>query len=139
MYSLPSSLNNRVELTQNIQQERSPHLSPPPRHERSQPPQASQLDLLVLLGKSFEPPLKIEPVPVNVTVGFEQRFWLVHQPTGLRILGQFTYNEAQEILELTAKWDWEVDPVTREPACCYQLMSLLERICKPKKVLECAV
>lgn len=136
MYSLPSSLNNRVELTQNIQQERSPHLSPPPQHERSQQSEAHQLNLLTLLEKPQKPELCIQPIPAILTVGFEQRFWLVHQPSGLKLPGQFSYQEAEGILELTLLWDWEVDPKTRKPACHHYLLCLLKDICKPQKALE---
>jgi len=106
---------------------------------RSQPPQASQLDLLALLEKSLEPALRIEVVPVDVTVGYSEKFCLIHQESGLRVPGQFTSCEAKEILKMTALWDWQVDLKTREPACRHYLVSLLEGICKPPMTLEVAV
>ncbi len=112
---------------------------PPPRHERSQLPQVSQLDLLAL-EKSLEPPLQIEPVPVNVTVGVEQRFWLIHQASGLRVPGQFSQSEAEYILKATSEgWDWEIEYRPRTPNCSRRLFCLLSTICTSEKVLEVAV
>lgn len=113
--------------------------SPQVQQGRSQPPQACQLDLLVLTEKSLEPALRLEVVPANVTVGSCERFYLVHQESGLRVPWQFSRCEAEEILKVTALWDWTVDPRTREPACRYRLLWLLEGICNPKKVLGVAV
>jgi hypothetical protein len=114
---------------------RLPHLS---LQERSQHPKAHQLNLLTLQDLPQEPALYIETVPVNLTLGVEQRFWLVHQPTGLRVPGQFSRREAEYIFSATEKWDWEIDLKTREPACCYRFLWLLESICKPKKALGVA-
>ena len=118
-------------------QVRSQHLSPQ-NSERSQPPQSSQLDLLALLEKSLEPALRIETVPIDITVGSSEKFWLIHQNSHLRVPGQFTICEAKEILKVTAGWDWTVDLKTREPACRYQLLNLLNRVCTPQKGLEVA-
>lgn len=140
MYSLPSSLNNRVELTQNIQLERSPHLSPPPRHERSQSPQTCQLSLLAFTEKSLEPALRIESVPVGLTVGNSERFCLIHQDSQLRIPGQFSRAEAEHILKATEFWDWQIiDSRPRTPRCSYRLFCLLSTVCTPQKALEVAV
>jgi len=129
-----NSLNKSA---QKLQEFSAPHLSLSlQQDEQSQQPKAHQLNLLVLQELPQELALYIEPVHANLTVGFEQRFWLVHQPTGLRLLGQFGYQEAKCILEATKRWDWEVDLKTREPACRYRLLWLLESICKPSKALE---
>lgn len=108
-------------------------------HGRSQPPQASQLNLLALLEKSLEPPLRIEPVPVNLTVGIEQRFWLIHQESGLWVPGQFSRVEAEYIFKTTAEWDWEIRHRPRTPNWNKRLLSLLTTVCTPPgKALECA-
>ena len=45
-----------------------PLRSPQVQHKRSQPPQASQLNLLALLEQSFKPKLKVKLVPINLTL-----------------------------------------------------------------------
>ena len=128
--------NPLTESAQKLQEFSVSHLSLPPQQDRqSQPPQASQLDLLALLGKSLEPPLQIEPVPVNVTVGVEQRFWLIHQASGLRVPGQFSQSEAEFILKTTERWDWEIEYRPRTPNCSYRLLCLVNRVCTPQKAL----
>lgn len=111
--------------------------SPQVQHERSPQSEACQLNLLAPL-KPQEPALRIEAIPANVTVGSSERFCLIHQGSGLRIPGEFTRCEAEQILKVTHDWDWEVDPITREPGCRYRLLWLLESICKPQKPLEVA-
>lgn len=112
------------------------HLSPPlQQQERSACSSASPEP------EPQEPALRIELVPANARVGINnsyERFWLIHQASELRIPGQFSYCEAEEILKVTHAWNWTVDPRTREPGCRYQLLNLLERICKPQKVFEVA-
>lgn len=116
-----------------------PLRSPQVQHKRLPQPEAYQLNLLTLLEKSLESALQIEPVPVNVTVGVEQRFWLVHQPTGLRVPGQFSQAEAEYILGVTEKWNWAIEYRPRTPNCNKRLLSLLTAVCTPpSKVLECA-
>ena len=101
--------------------------------------QTSSLNLLASLDKKLESvALRIETIPANATVGRSERFYLIHQLSQLQIPGQFTYCEAKEILKLTHAWDWTVDPKTRVPACHYQLLNLLEDVCRPQKVLEVA-
>jgi hypothetical protein len=104
--------------------------------ERSQPPQANQLDLLALLEKSLEPALRIELVPVNVAVGIGQRFWLIHQQSGLQVPGQLSQTEAEYILKTTEHWDWGIEYRPRTPNCNKRLLSLLTAVCTPQKVLE---
>jgi hypothetical protein len=53
---------------------------------------------------------------------------LVHYESGLNIPGQFTYDEAKEILLTTRYWDWELDR-NRIPRCVERLLPLLENIC----------
>ena len=122
--------------TQDLQA-RSQHLSPQ-NSERSQPSQSSQLDLLALLEKSFEPALRIEAVPSDIAVGISEKFWLIHQNSQLRVPGQFSGHEAEYILQVTSGWDWTVDLKTREPACRSQLLNLLNHVCTPQKPLEVA-
>lgn len=99
----------------------------------------SPLNLLALLDKKLESAaLRIEIIPTDATVGRGERFYLIHQLSQLQIPGQFTNYEAEEILKLTRAWDWTVDPKTRVPACHYQLLNLLEDVCRPQKVLEVA-
>jgi hypothetical protein len=95
--------------------------------------------LLALLEKSLEPALRIEAVPSDIAVGISEKFWLIHQNSQLRVPGQFTRCEAEEILKVIVGWDWTVDLKTREPACRYQLLTLLNRVCVPQKALEVAV
>lgn len=103
-----------------VQQGRSPEL------------EDHQLNLLALLEKPFEPPLQIEPVPDNLTVGEEPRFWLIHQESGLRVPGQFSQTEAEYILKATAEWDWEIRHRPRTPKCSNRLLSLLKTVCTPQ-------
>ena len=106
--------------------------------ERSPKLEAQQLNLLALLEKSFESALRIEAVPTDIAVGSSEKFWLIHQASQLRVPGQFTSCEAKEILKVTVGWDWTVVLKTREPACRYQLLNLLNRVCTPQKALEVA-
>ena len=51
----------------------------------------------------------------------------VHYESGLKLGGQFTYDEAKEILEITRYWSFTVDK-DRIPRCRNQLLSLVERV-----------
>lgn len=125
--SSASSKYSNESLKPQVQQGRSPEL------------EDHQLNLLALLEKPFEPPLQIEPVPDNLTVGEEPRFWLIHQESGLRVPGQFSQTEAEYILKTTEHWDWEIiDSRPRTPNCSYRLLCLLNRVCTPQKALEVA-
>lgn len=107
---------------------------------RSRLTEAHQLNLLALLEKPQKPALRIEATSANVTVGNSERFCLIHQESGLRIPGQFSYYEAQEVLVVSEKWDWELlDFNPRTPRCSYRLLCLLNRVCTPQKALEVAV
>jgi len=106
--------------------------------QRSRSSEVHQLNLLALLEKSKEQALSLEAVPIDLTVGVGERFWLIHQESGLRVPGQFNAAEVEHILKATEQWDWEIDLKTREPACRYRFLWLLESICKPKEVLGVA-
>lgn len=92
-------------------------------------PEAHQLSLLALLKKSQEPAIRIELIPIHLTVGTDERFWIIHQESGLQVPGQFSRCEAEYILAATKEWNWAVDLKTREPACRLKPLRLLERIC----------
>jgi hypothetical protein len=111
--------------------------APPQQFSEAQSPQlkAHQLNLLTLQELPLEPALSIEPIPVNLAVGTEPVFCLVHQPTGLRVPGQFSAQEAECILRVTEGWDWTVNLKTREPACRHRFLWLLEGICKESLVM----
>lgn len=120
------------------QQGRAQHISPQVLQEaQSLQSEAHQLNLLSLL-KPQKPALRIQAIPAEVAIDSSERFLLIHQQSGLRIPGEFTRCEAEQILKVTHDWDWEVNPVTRKPGCRHRLLWLLESICKPKKVLEVA-
>lgn len=102
--------------------------------ERSPLPEVHQLNLLALLEKPLESVLLIEIVPTHLTVGNDERFWLIHRESGLQVPGQFNRREAEQILETTKDWNWAVDPLTRQPACRWRLQGLLEHICSPQIV-----
>lgn len=105
------------------QEQRSPH----------------QLNFLFEREPSISPAaitLRIEPVPAHLTVNADERFNIVHYESDLSVPGQFSQEEAEEILQTTANWNWTVDPKTRVPACNRYLLSLLEQVCKPKKSAE---
>jgi hypothetical protein len=135
----PSTCNRRA--TANIEATDAsilPLLAPTTQQfPETQSPQleAHQLNLLTLQELPLEPELFIEPIPVNLAVGTEPVFCLVHQPTGLRVPGQFSAQEAEYILRVTEGWDWTVDLKTREPACRHRFLWLLEGICKESLVM----
>jgi hypothetical protein len=73
-------------------------------------------------------PLQIKAIPDNQRVTPDKFCKLVHYESGLNIPGQFTYDEAKEILETTRYWDFSLDR-DRIPRCVERLRSLLENIC----------
>lgn len=98
-------------------------------------PTYRQLQLFISQPSSFldgdDPPaypLQIKAIPYEKRVKPSDCCKLVHYESGLNIPGQFTYDEAKEILETTRYWDWELDP-HRIPRCVERLRSLLENIC----------
>ncbi len=74
-------------------------------------------------------PLHIEKLPEALQWWDEERFWLVHTESGLRVPGSWSAAEAQEILDLSKNWNWSLDGNRRVP-CALQLMALAESICK---------
>ena len=113
--------------------------SPRKKQARSPQPEVCQLSLLTLLDNpQKEPALRIEAVPAELIVNSNRCFWIIHQKSELRVPGQFSRQEAEQILEETKGWNWAVDPITREPAYKWRLLSLLEHICSGKAKLEVA-
>ncbi|MEN9567115.1 MAG: hypothetical protein RLZZ69_2311 [Cyanobacteriota bacterium] len=73
-------------------------------------------------------PLQIKAISYDSRVKPNNYCKLVHYESGLNIPGQFTYDEAKEILLTTRYWDWELDR-DRIPRCVERLLPLLENIC----------
>ena len=76
-----------------------------------------------------EYPLKIEPLPPALQWCGQERFWLIHIESGLRVPGSWTVDEAELILDLSRKWDWSIDK-QRRVVCGLQLLALAEAVCK---------
>jgi hypothetical protein len=76
-----------------------------------------------------EHPLYIEPLPPALQWWDEERFWLIHSETGLRVPGSWSADEAELILDLSKSWDWSIDD-NRRVACGIQLIALVESVCK---------
>lgn len=86
---------------------------------------------LPLFTEEIDPPaypLQIEAISYENRVNPNRYCKLVHLRSGLNIPGQFSYDEAKEILLTTRYWDWELDK-DRIPRCVERLRSLLENIC----------
>ena len=66
--------------------------------------------------------------PYKERVNRDRNCQLVHGDSGLKVPGQFTDDEAQEILETTRYWDFTLDK-ERVPRCRERLRLLLEQIC----------
>jgi hypothetical protein len=73
--------------------------------------------------------LHMESLPPALQWWEEERFWLIHSASGLRVPGSWSIDEAQSILDLSRNWDWSIDK-DRRVACGLQLMTLAEAICK---------
>ena len=73
-----------------------------------------QLKLWQLSQAEVEPeyPLHTEPLPSALQWWDEERFWLVHSATGLRVPGSWTVDKERRV------------------ACGLQLMALAEAVCK---------
>ena len=139
----PSTANRRGKAG-NIEQTAASILTPPftpkqDRRARSPQPEVRQLNLLALLeNPQKEPALRIEAVSAELIINSDRPFCIIHQKSKLQIPGQFSRQEAEQILEETKGWNWAVDPITREPAYKWRLLSLLEYICSGKAKLEVA-
>lgn len=73
-------------------------------------------------------PLQIGYIPDNQRITPDKFCKLIHYESGLNIPGQFTYDEAKEILLTSRYWDFSLDR-DRIPKCVSRLRSLLENIC----------
>jgi hypothetical protein len=139
----PSNTTRRAK-AQNIVKTHKTILTPKPsskqdRRARSPQPEVRQLNLLALLeNPQKEPALRIEVVPAELIVNSNRSFWIIHQKSELRVPGQFSRQEAEQIVEETKGWNWAVDPITHEPAYKWRLLSLLEYICSNQAKLEVA-
>lgn len=76
------------------------------------------------------PPDRLQPIaiPPQNRVNPNNLAQLVHYESGLNIPGQFTYDEAKEILVPSRYWDFSLLR-DRIPRCVERLRSLLENIC----------
>jgi hypothetical protein len=83
------------------------------------------------LWKSPQPehPLRIECLPDVLQWWDEERYWLVHEASGLRVPGSWSLAEAELIQDLSKHWDWSVDDCDHKVACGIQLLSLTEAVC----------
>ena len=73
-------------------------------------------------------PLQIKAIPPQNRFKPNNYCKLVHFESGLNIPGQFTYDEAKEILETTRYWDFSLLR-DRIPRCVERLRLLLEDVC----------
>ena len=139
----PSTANRRGKAG-NIEQTAASILTPPlsskqDRRARSPQPEVRQLNLLALLeNPQKEPALRIEAVSAELIINSDRPFCIIHQKSELQIPGQFSRQEAEQILEATKEWNWSVNSTTREPAYKWRLLSLLEYICSNQAKLEVA-
>ena len=106
----------------------------PVRSAQSPQQKPQQLNLFEIVPEREDPP----PYPLEiVSVRDRERvrpIWncrLVHYESGLKLGGQFTYDEAKQILGTTRYWDFTLDK-NRIPRCRNQLLSLLERVCSDR-------
>ena len=97
--------------------------------------QPKQLSLFKVITKREDPPpypLQIVSIPDRERVRPQWNCLLVHYESGLKLGGQFTYDEAKKILQTTRYWDFTLIE-DRMPRCRHQLLSLLERICRDRQ------
>lgn len=73
------------------------------------------------------PPLSIKSIPPEERIHPDLGLRLVHAETGLRLPGQFSFSEIEEIFFRSIDWDWSIDK-ERRPACYEKLLALLERV-----------
>ena len=98
---------------------------------QSPQPKPQQLNLFAPVSEQEDPPafpLQIEAIPDRDRLKPEWGCRLIHYESGLKLSGQFTHDEAREILQTTRFWDFTLVK-DRIPRCRNQLLSLLERIC----------
>jgi hypothetical protein len=102
--------------------------------KRSPQQKPQQLNLLTLIAKQEDPPaypLQITSVPHEDRLKSDWCCKLIHYESDLKLGGQFTYDEAQEILETTKYWDFTLIK-DRIPRCRSRLLLLLERVCSDR-------
>ena len=102
--------------------------------QRSLQQKLQQLSLFDLVSERQDPPpfpLQIEAIPDRDRLKPEWSCRLIHYKSGLKLSGQFTHDEAREILKTTRYWNFTVDK-DRIPRCRSQLLCLLERICSDR-------
>jgi hypothetical protein len=87
------------------------------------------------LWKSPQPkhPLRIERLPDTLQWWDEERYWLIHEASGLRVPGAWSLAEARLIQDLSKHWNWSVDDRDRKVACGLQLLALAEAVCRSAK------
>ncbi len=123
---------NYSKLYQNPQESKSEygncyHNSSVERLERTQQ-QPQQLSLFPPKDDPPPYPLQIISIPDQKRLKPDWCCKLVRYESGLKIGGQFTIEEAQEILETTLYWDFTLDK-DRVPRCRDKLLLLLEKVC----------
>ncbi len=90
---------------------------------------------LSLFTEEIDPPAyPLQPIAISYEnrVNPNNYCKLVHLRSRLNIPGQFTYDEAKEILLTTRYWDFSLDR-DRIPRCVERLLPLLENICARSK------
>ena len=106
----------------------------PVRGAQSLQQKLQQLSLFDPVSERENPPpfpLQIEAIPDRDRLKPEWSCRLIHYKSGLKLSGQFTHDEAREILKTTRYWNFTVDK-DRIPRCRSQLLCLLERICSDR-------
>ncbi|MGL6341892.1 MAG: hypothetical protein ACRC80_22455 [Waterburya sp.] len=91
-----------------------------------------QLPLFPLEDNPPPYPLQIVSISDDKRIKPDFTCSLIHCESGLKIPGQFTYQEAQEILETTRYWDFTLER-DRIPRCRERLLKLLEKVCWEQK------
>ena len=74
-------------------------------------------------------PLQIKAIPYEKRVNPNRYCKLVHYESRLNIPGQFSHDEAKEILETTRYWDFGSRQRQNTAMCRERLRSLLEDVC----------
>lgn len=70
-------------------------------------------------------PLQISYIPHEQRLTPDKFCKLIHHSSGLTIEGQFSYEQAKEILVVSRDWDWRLDK-DKIPRCSAKLRSLLK-------------
>ena len=86
-----------------------------------------QLSLLPLKDDLPPYPLQIISIPYNKRIKPDFICGLVHYESGFKTSRQFTYEEAQKILEATRYWDFTLDK-NKKLRCQNRLLFLLEKV-----------